>query len=81
MLVRMARLRLDPLDPFERQVEMEMARMRPVPQRVDDPQLDAGERGNACRRQIDEIGRIGHGAEPEAERDDVAMVLQQRHRR
>src|SRR5215831_20961541 len=37
-------LRPDAVDPLQRQVEVKMARMRSVPERVDDPQLDAGER-------------------------------------
>ena len=37
-----------------------MARMRPVAQRVDDPDIEAGQSRDAFGRQTAEIGRIGH---------------------
>src|SRR6266536_2214009 len=39
--------RPDPLDPGERLLDAEMARMRPVAQGVDDPEIETGERGDA----------------------------------
>ena len=59
--------RLEPLDPGERVVEREMARVRPVAQRIDDPDVEAGERRDALRRQAAQVARIGEVAEAEAE--------------
>src|SRR5260370_29519083 len=74
-------LRADAVDPSQRQVEVKMTRMWPVPERVDDPQLDAGERLYGGLRHIDEVGRVGHGAEAESERPDVAVGELERQRR
>src|SRR5882672_6504330 len=73
--------RADAVDPSERQVEVKMTRMRPVPERVDDPQLDAGERLYGSLRHIHQVGRVGHGTEAESEGGDVAVGEQERHRR
>ena len=43
MWVRIARRGFDALDPGERLGDAEVARMRPVAQRVDDPDVEAGE--------------------------------------
>ena len=71
-------LRLDPGDPGQRLVEIEMARMRRLAQRVDDPDVEAGQRRDAFGRQALDVGGIGHVAEAEAERGDVAVLLQDR---
>src|SRR5262245_16470970 len=47
---------LDAVDPLQRQIEMEMARMRPIPQRVYDPQLDSMQGFDGSLGHIDEIG-------------------------
>ena len=45
-----------------------MARMRPVAQRVDDPDIEVGQRRDACRRQTAEVAGISELAEAKAER-------------
>ena len=77
MLVRIARW-LDALDPGERIRDAEMARVRRVAQRIDDPQIEPGERRHAVGRQLDQVARIRDIAEAEAERLDVAVILQER---
>src|SRR5258708_23023164 len=74
-------LRADAVDPSQRQVEVKMTRMWPVPERVDDPQLDAGERLYGGLRHIHQVGRVSHGAEAESEGTDVAVRELERHRR
>ena len=68
--------RLDALDPCQRVVEREMAWMRPVAQRVDDPEIETCQGRDALRRDVAEIGRIGEVAEPKAKRRDIAVLLQ-----
>src|SRR6185312_11373341 len=68
----------DLADPVQRFVEIEMTRMRALAQRIDDPDVEAAQRGNAFGRQTFDVGRVGHVAEPEAEGRDVAMTLQDR---
>jgi phosphoribosyl 1,2-cyclic phosphate phosphodiesterase len=63
-------------DPAQRLVEVEMARVRRLAQRVHDPNVEAGQGGQAGLRQALDIGGIGHVAEAEAERRDIAVVLQ-----
>jgi len=65
-----------PLDPLERFGDREMARVRPVPQRVDDPDIEAFKRRNRFRRHTGKVAGIGEAAEPEAQRGDIAMLLQ-----
>src|SRR5262249_61647845 len=60
-----------------RLVEAEMGRVRLVTQRVDDREIEACEGGDAHRRQVDEVARVGDRAEPVAERGDVAVVLRE----
>ena len=69
-------LGLDALDPGERLGQAEMARMRRVAQRVDDPDVEPGQRRGAFGRQVAEVAGIGEAAEAEAERGDVAVLLQ-----
>ena len=45
---------------------------------IDDPDIEAGKRGDTFRWQAFDVGRIGDVAKPEAEGRDVAMVLQDR---
>src|SRR5437899_2306412 len=47
-----------------------------VAQGVDDPDVEPGERREALRRQSDQVAGVGEPAEAEAERGDVAMLLQ-----
>ena len=81
MLVRIARFGLDALDPGERVGDAEMARVRRVAQRIDDPQIEPGERLGARVRHVDQVAGICDIAEAEAERLDVAVLLQERQRR
>src|SRR5262245_52503763 len=77
MQVRQDRaFRFDPRDPFQRLIEMEMARMRSPAQRVDDPNVKAGKRRNAVRWQAFDVGGVSDIAKAEPERGDVAVVLQ-----
>src|SRR5579871_1035210 len=69
-----------PLDPLERFGDREMARVRLVAQSIDDPQINASERRNAFRRQVAQVARVRDVADTEAERRDVAVVLQERQR-
>ena len=80
MLVRIARFGLSRSIQASASVEAEMARMRLVAQRIDDPEVEPGERRDALVRQVAEVARIGQAAEAEAERGDVAMLLQERQR-
>src|SRR5258708_29357220 len=74
-------LRADAVDPSERRVEVKMTRMWPVPERVDDPQLDAGERLYGGLPHIHQVRRAGLGAEAESEGSDVAVGELERQRR
>ncbi len=77
MQVRQDRaFRFDPADPLQRLIEMEMARMRRSAQRVDDPDVQAGQCRNAVGRQAFDISGIGDIAKAEPERGDVAVILQ-----
>src|SRR5262249_36276376 len=69
-------LRLDLSDPFQRLVEMEMARVRRSPQRVDDPDLQAYECSNTLRWKAFNVSGVGDIAKAEPERGDVAVILQ-----
>ena len=66
------------LDQRERFVDAQMAGMRFVTQGVDDPDVEVGERREALRRQPDQVAGVGEPAKAEAERGDVAMLLQDR---
>ena len=55
-----------------------MAWMWAFAKRIDDPDIEAGKRGDTFRWQAFDVGRIGQVAKPEAEGRDVAMVLQDR---
>src|SRR5260370_9667553 len=55
-------LRADAVDPSQRQVEGKMTRMWPAPERVDDPQLDAGERLYGRLRPTHAVRQVRHGA-------------------
>ena len=74
-------LRLHARDPGERIRDAEMARVRTVAQRVDDPDRKAGHRRQARLRQVVQVRRIRHVAEAESERRNVAVVLAERQRR
>ena len=80
MLVRIARFGLIRSIQDERVGDAEVARMRMVAQRVDDPQIEPGQRLDARGRHVVQVARIGERAEAEAERLDVAVVLQERQR-
>src|ERR1700728_1811977 len=60
--------RLEPVDPAERVGEGEMTRMRPVAQRVDDPDFEIGQSGAGVRRHAAEVAGIGEIADATAER-------------
>src|SRR5262249_47480985 len=66
---------LDARDPGKRQRQMRVARMLGVAQRVDDPALDAFERGERRLVQSVDVARIGERPEAETERADAAMAL------
>jgi hypothetical protein len=74
-------LRLQPFDPGQRLADAEMAGMRTVAQRIDDPQIEAFERLDALCGQINEVARIGDAAEAISERGNIAVVLQERQNR
>src|SRR5262245_49956301 len=57
--------RLDARDQGKRLLDVEMARMRLVAQRIHDPDLDAGERLDALRWQSLEVAGIGQRPETE----------------
>src|SRR5262245_13896647 len=71
---------LDPRDPFQCLVEIEMARVWALAQRVDDPDLESRKRRDAVGRQTLDISRIGHIAKAEAQGRDIAVILQNRQR-
>src|SRR5262245_45649053 len=68
--------RLECLDKLERLVDAEVRRMWLVAERVNDPDIEVGERREALGREPDQIAGISEAAEAEAERGDVAMVLE-----
>ena len=70
--------RVDAFDPAQGVVEAEMAGVRPVPQRVHDPDVEVGKRRQARVGQADEIAGIRETVEPESEGRNVAVVLQER---
>src|SRR5262249_44403024 len=72
---------LDPCDPRERVVDTKMARMRPVAQRVHDPDLGPGKRRDTGLGQTAEVAGIGEPPEAESQGGDIAMLLQDRQRR
>src|SRR5262245_4111341 len=72
---------LDPRDPRERVLDTEMARMRPVAQRVHDPDFGAGKGRDAGLRQAAEVAGIGEPAEAESQGGDIAMLLEDRQHR
>ena len=53
-----------------------MARVRPVAQRVDDPDIEIGQGGRALSRNAAEVARIADIAEAKAERGNIAVLLQ-----
>src|SRR6266851_10347277 len=65
----------DALDPGQRIVDGEMARMRRIAQRVEDPDFEVAQHRHAVRRNPVEVARIRQVPEPEAERMDVAVGL------
>src|SRR5262245_11757498 len=66
---------LDPCDPRERVVDTKMARMRPVAQRVHDPDLGPGKRRDTGLGQAAEVAGIGEAPEAESQGRDIAMLL------
>src|SRR3954447_12718230 len=64
----------DPFDPFQRQVEMGMRRMRPVAHGVDDHHLGVAHQGERVLRHADEVVDVEDAAEAEAERRCDAVV-------
>jgi len=70
--------RLDPPDPVQRVRDAEMARMRHMAQRIDDPEVESGERRDTGLRHVVQVARIRDVAEPEPERLDVAVILRER---
>jgi hypothetical protein len=77
MQVRQDRaFRFDPGNPFQRLINMEMARMRRSAQGVDDPDVEAGQRRNTVRRQALDVCGVSDITKTEPERGDVAMILQ-----
>src|SRR5262249_3686504 len=71
---------LDPRDPRERVLDTEMARMRPVAQRVHDPDLGPGKGRDAGLGQAAEVAGIAEPPAAESQGGDIAMLLQKRHR-
>ena len=70
--------RLDARDPLNGIADAEMARMRRVAQRIDDPDIKPGEFTQTVIRQVGEVAGVGQSAKPEAQRVDVAMALEER---
>jgi hypothetical protein len=69
---------LDPRDPGERIVNAEMAGVRPVAQRIHDPDLESRKRRDASLRQPTEVARIREPPETEAQGGNIAMLLEDR---
>src|SRR5207244_10242492 len=67
------------LDPAERVGDREVAWMREVAQRIEDPHVEVFEQPYAARIDIAEIARISEPAEPEAERWNIAVLLGNRY--
>jgi len=68
----------DPCDPGERIVDAEVARVRPVAQRIHDPDLDTGKRRDASLREPAEVAGIRKPPEAEAQGENIAMLLEDR---
>src|SRR3990167_6685527 len=60
--------RLDPPDPVQRLVEIEVAGVRRLAQRVDDPDVETGQKAEAFWLQTFDVGRVGDVADAKAER-------------
>src|SRR5438874_11747446 len=58
--------RLDVLDPGERVLDTEMARLRPVAQRIHDPDVEPGERRGALGRHSAEVAGVRKAPKPKA---------------
>src|ERR1700693_4813867 len=67
----------DALDPRQRILDGEMTRMRRIAQRVEDPDFEVAQHRHAVRRNPVEVARIRQIPEPEAERMDLAVGLQE----
>ena len=80
MLVRTASLGLSRSIQAKRIGQAEMARMRRVPERIDDPEIEPGQRLDAVVGHAVEVRRIGHIADPEAERRHIAVLMHERYR-
>ena len=65
-------------DPGERLLEMGVARMRPLAQAVDQPDLDPGQRCERRLGQAVDVGRVGEAADPEAPARQPAVLLLER---
>src|SRR5690554_489149 len=66
------------LDPAERILQREMARMRARTQRVDDPDAEIGKQADCAIGNVLDVGQVGDVAEAKAERIDVAVIDQGR---
>jgi hypothetical protein len=66
-------LRLEAIDPGQRVADAEMAGMVRIAQAVDNPEVEIFEVRPAHFRNIADVGRVGGGAYPIAERRDVSM--------
>jgi hypothetical protein len=55
--------------------------MRCTPQAVDDPQLDAFDRGERGIVECDDVGRVGEPADAQAKGRAETMILRERHNR
>src|SRR5262245_9761474 len=69
-------LGFEALDPIQRFRDAQVAQVRLVAERIEDPDVEAFEGRDAVGRQTLEIAAIGQAAEAKAERSDVAMVLE-----
>src|SRR5215831_19851888 len=68
----------DSADPIQSLVQIEVAWMWALAERVDDPDVEAGQCRDAFRRQSFDVGGIGNVAKTKAKGRDVAVVLQHR---
>src|SRR5882757_3522262 len=66
-------------DPFQREIEVCVRRMRLVAHRIHDHRLDALEEPESFLRQCHNVVGIGDAAKPEAERGNEAVALRDRH--
>ena len=69
------------VDPGQCPFKVAVGRMRRPPQAVDDPQLDAFDRGERSIVEFGDIGRVGKPPDAQAERLAETMILRERHDR